>query len=209
MRGTGRSIRYWLYNMEKTYAIMFLTVAVITVFQAATNGMYMLYQMPQVYFPMIGSIFLIAMLMNGANHFIPQSLSSGGTRKEVFAGMEISVHLMIGQTLLLIAVFGRMVPIGFSGREFLVGSLILYLIFACIGNLICAGGLKFGTKFGMILYTGIVVVAAATIGIAVSLESEFLSVTERSIPYVAAAAAVADLLAIGVCYLTIRRFEVR
>lgn len=210
MRGIGRSLRYWLYNMEKTYAIMFLTVAAIMAFQVILNGPHTLYYMPRTYFPMIGSIFLIAMLMNGANSFIPQSLSSGGTRKEVFVGMEISAHLMIGQTLLLMAVCSGIASIGFLGGDFFAGSLLLYLVFAGVGNLLCACGLKFGTKAGMILYTGIVIVAAVAIGVLVSLDAEnIFAVTEQKILYGILAAAAADLVAMGICYLAIRRYEVR
>ena len=93
MKGLARSVYYWMYNMEKTFAIMFLTVTAIVTFQVMVSGRGMDVVVPQMYVPMVGSIMLIALLMNNATHFIPQSLSYGGTRKEVFIGKIGRAHV--------------------------------------------------------------------------------------------------------------------
>ena len=213
MRGIGKSIYYWLYNMEKTFGAMFLVVAAVITFQVLMGGADMEFGTSQMYVPMMGSIMLIAMLMNNATHFIPQSLSYGGTRKEVLVGMEIVIHLMMMQMMLVIMIGRNVLPKLFPNtKEFLNQCFLIYLICGGLGNFLCACSLKYGAKIGMILYMILVIGASISIGLmfAFSLNS-ILKFASGHVGYgvIFLAAVLLDGVMIAFCYLAIRKYEVR
>ncbi len=212
MKGLGRSVYYWLYNLEKTFVIMFATISAIVAFQVLVNGGDLSAVMPQMYIPMIGSIMLIAMFMNNAVHFIPQSLSYGGTRKDVFMGMEIAIHLMMMQWMLLVIIGMFIMPADFFSADFFKQCLSIYLACCGLGNLLCAGSLKYGAKIGMILYIIFVVAASIFIGVFFALSAnnivEYMS-NGASYFAVLLAAVLLDGIMIAICYFAIRKYEVR
>ncbi len=211
MKGLARSVYYWMYNMEKTFAIMFLTVTAIVTFQVMVSGRGMDVVVLQMYVPMVGSIMLIALLMNNATHFIPQSLSYGGTRKEVFIGMELSIHLMMIQ-IILISIIGMIVmPKNSFSENFLYQSFLIYLICEALGNFLCACSLKFGMKIGMILYMILVILASVSISMLFVFSTNSIVELMNEDMYSVALLAVVllDGIMVALCYLAIRKYEVR
>ena len=86
MKGLGRSIRYWFFYMEQTFLMLVAIGAIVSIFQILMLSEEVADRVVSSYIPMMGCISIIAILMSAATYFIPQSLSSGGTRKEVFGG---------------------------------------------------------------------------------------------------------------------------
>lgn len=197
--------------MERTFVMMAATIAAVLAIQTIGSGsMETVYFMLQKYFPMLGSIFVIAMLLNSANHFIPQSISNGGTRKEIFAGMEVSVHLMLCQMILVGVVCSLAAPeAGLIGRVILE-YILIHLLCTSMGNFLCACSLRWGTKIGMILYFIVVFAVAISVGVLVSLDQEMLFVIgNMGMGILFPAAILLDLLMMAVCFLAIKNYEVR
>lgn len=213
MKGYMRSIFYWFYNLEKFFGAMVATFAAVLLFNVLLNdSASTVSNRWEIYLPMIGGIFSVAVMMSAAVNYIPQSLSLGGTRKEVFAGMECALHIVVCQTLLLALLLNAVMHEKIFEREYIVAWVVFYLVFAGVGNAICAGGLKFGTRAAMIIYIVMVVVIASAAGMMstlmsisdLRLDSLFRIATDYWI-----AAAVFDVLMAAVCYQMIRKYEVR
>ena len=212
MKGFMRSIYYWFYNLEKVFLAMVATIAVVLLFNLLMNDSAGILYLLEIYLPMIGGIFSVAVMMSAATNYIPQSLSLGGTRKEVFAGMECALHIVVCQTLLLAFLLNAVMPEPIFEQEYIIVSAVFYLIFAGISNATCAGGLKFGTRVAMIIYIIMVMVIATAAG----MMSTFMSISDLSLNSVFKMAAdywiaeaVFDVLMAAVCYQMMRKYEVR
>ena len=216
MKGLGRSIRYWFFYMEQTFLVLLAVGAVVSTFQVYMLGEETANKVVSAYIPMMGCISIIAILMSAATYFIPQSLSSGGTRKEIFAGMELVVHGILFQMLLIAIVLQKIFYPNNSSINLISICTIQYLFCCGIGNLLCAASLKNEKKSGMVIYIIVVVVIAVGMTmISISTvpgKKAFITIEEsyQGIEYIILLGSILlDIIMMAGCYLSIRKYEVR
>ena len=211
MKGIGRSIHYWLINLEKVFLAMVGTVAVMSILMGAGDRMDFI-EMLNLYLPMMGGIFAIAIMLSASTYYIPQSLSLGATRKETYIAMEITTHLLMVQTLLLAIIFNMILPQAIWSADYIVISAVCYLTFAGIGNAMCAGGLKLGNRAAMVIYMIMVVLVAGiagAMGAMTGFEENSLTHIMMAIINFWFVALIFDILMAAVCYVVLRKHEVR
>lgn len=213
MKGFVRSIVYWFYNLEKVFAAMLAVIAAVMLMNVLINGSAAgLADLLKMYLPIIGAIFPVSIMISVSTNSIPQSLSLGATRKEVFAGMECMLHIIACQTLLLAVLLNAVLPERIFEGEFIVLSAVLYLAFMGTGNAMCAGSLKYGARGAMVLYIIIVLGVCSTAGIMGAVMSinewSLYSISKLAADYWIAAV-LFDLLMAVVCYRVMRNYEVR
>lgn len=211
MKGIGRSIHYWFINLEKVFLAMTGTVAVVSILMGAGDEVSFV-EMLNIYLPMMGGIFAMAIMMTASTHFIPQSLSMGATRKETYIAMEAVTHLIMVQTLLLAVILNMLLPEAIWPADYIVISAACYLFFAGVGNAMCAGGLKLGNRAAMIIYiimvlfvAGIAGVIGAVSGFEETIVPDFLIII-KMFWFVAL---IFDILMAAVCYIALHKHEVR
>lgn len=211
MNGVIRSVRYWLMNMEKVFLAMIGTVILMSVLLGSDEDLGVV-SMLNLYLPMMGGIFAIAIMMSASTQFIPQSLSMGATRKDTFIGMEFVMHLVMLQTVLVAVIFNNVLPQPIWTTDFIIVSAILYLVCTGIGNAMCAGGLKLGNRAAMIIYVVMVMIVAVFAGVLGAMtgfkDGEMASVLMifRKLWIVAI---IFDVAMGAVCYMALRKHEVR
>lgn len=211
MKGIGRSIHYWFINLEKVFLAMTGTVAVMSVLMG-TGEVVSFVEMLNLYLPMMGGIFAIAIMLTASTYYIPQSLSMGATRKETYIAMEIMTHLVLVQALILAVILNILLPEAIWQTDYIVISAACYLTFAGIGNVMCAGGLKLGGRAAMIIYIVMVVLIAGMAGaIAAITGFEKAMVTNLAdiIKIFWFVALIFDILMAAVCYIALHKHEVR
>lgn len=211
MKGIGRSIHYWLINLEKIFLAMVGSVVLMSVLLGMNDGMSFI-EILNIYLPMMGGIFAIAIMLSASTHYIPQSLSMGATRKETYIAMEIGTHLIMLQTLLLAVILDVILPEAIWPADYIIVSVVCYFAFAGVGNAMCAGGLKLGNRAAMIIYVIMVIIVAGiagTMGAMTSLKEEGLIDSVMIIKNFWFAAVIFDILMAAVCCITLRRYEVR
>lgn len=225
MKGYGRSIAYWGWFVEKYFLLMLGTILVIVAAMGLLNEDYNMMNMIPTYLPMMGAIVVIVCAFNGPIYFIPQAISLGGTRKETFIGMEIMIHVLTLQYLILIVIGVKVMPlvadadslpylynmdIGFAAA----GYAVMLLLCCGIGNLICACGLKFGFKGQMIIYlVSVLLIIGVVIGITFAGDFqtglEIEEIFQKLAVYGILGAILLDALMIVLCYFGIRKFAVK
>lgn len=212
MKGQIRALKYWLFNIEKVFAVMIGTVVVVLLLSVASDGLN-LAELLQMYLPMIGGIFSIAIMMSASAYYIPQSLSMGATRRETFWAMTAVLYVALAEIVLIAFLIDSVMAKDVFGTEYTIMSLVLYLIATGMGNLMCAISLKIGNKFALIFYIFTVAIVSACSGIIVTLsgigENTGLAELIGMIGSFWYLALIFDIAATAVCYLSMRRYEVK
>lgn len=212
MKGQIRALKYWLFNIEKVFAVMIGTVVVVLLLSVASDGLN-LAELLQMYLPMIGGIFSIAIMMSASAYYIPQSLSMGATRRETFWAMTAVLYVALAEIVLIAFLIDSVMAKDVFGAEYTIMSIVLYLIATGMGNLMCAISLKIGNKFALIFYIFTVAIVSACSGIIVTLsgigENTGLAELIEMIGSFWYLALIFDIAATAVCYLSMRRYEVK
>ena len=212
MKGQIRALKYWLFNIEKVFAVMIGTIVVVLLLSVGPDGLN-LAELLRMYLPMIGGIFTIAIMMSASAYYIPQSMSMGATRRETFWGMTVVLYVALAEIVLIAFVIDSIMVKEVFGAEYTIMSVVLYLIAAGIGNLMCAISLKIGNKCALIFYIFTVAIVSACSGtIATLLGSGDNMGMEELIEMIGSfwyLALIFDIVATAVCYLSMRRYEVK
>lgn len=214
MKGYMRALLYWMLNIEKVFAIMVATIVVVVLLTSAADGLEAR-EMVQLYLPMMGGILCMAIMMSASSYYIPQSMSMGATRKEVFCAMITAMHVVLLQTILAAIIVNKFIMKGVFSSEYMLSSALIYVFAIGAGNLMCALSLKFGNKFAMIFYVVVVIVCtvfgslmgaffSSGDGLGLSLGGIFGIIKKLWF-----AAILFDIVTIIPCYLSVRRYEVR
>lgn len=209
MKGIGRSLYYWLYNIEKVFLAVIAMVIIISVL--GTEDKMGFIGMMNMYLPLIGGIYAVAIMLTASTCYIPQSLSMGATRKETCVAMQLSIHLIMLQILLTAVIVNKVFPIQIWTADYIIFSGIFYLGAAGAGNAMCAGALKLGNRAAMIIYVVMVVVIAVMGGVLGAMSALDMSVMGRVrllknfwfLPLIF------DIIMCAVCYMALRKYEVR
>lgn len=216
MKAIMRSLYYWIYNMEKVFLIMIATMAAVLLIQLLMQGeaerMDIVVNVLEGYTPMLGSLFALAMSMSCATYYIPQSLTSGGSRKEVYIGMQAGFHLLLAQMLLLVLLIIWLLPASVLQGSYFRLCAVMYLLFLGIGNILSMCSLKFGGKTGMIIYMLMIVLLSGTVGALAALSNHgfiknLLELAGSNGIFIAAL--LFDLVTMLICWLPFRNYEVR
>lgn len=212
MKGYLRGMRYWLWMLEKVLLIMIVTGVLVTVIAGGGSEEAMC-GMLRMYLPMFGGIFCFAIMLSASSSYIPQSMSMGATRKEVFFSMTVSLCAILVEMILLAWLIDIFFLEGVFGIEYIMISAALYLAAAGLGNLMCAVSIKLGGRFAMIAYVIMVIVISFCGGIM----GAFFG-TENELGFWGILAVIKDfwyvvlifeLMMSMLCYLSIRRYEVK
>ncbi len=214
MKGYMRALLYWMLNIEKVFAIMVATIVVVVLLTSAVDGLEAR-EMVQLYLPMMGGILCMAIMMSASSYYIPQSMSMGATRKEVFCAMITAMHVVLLQTILAAIIVNKFIMKGVFSSEYILSSALIYVFAIGAGNLMCALSLKFGNKFAMIFYVVAVIICAVFgslmgaffsggDGLGLSLGGIFGII--KKLWFVAI---LFDIVTIIPCYLSVRRYEVK
>lgn len=222
MKGYRRSLTFWGYTMEKYFLIVMGTVLVISVILGRGKD---IFEILPTYLPMMGVISIMAQAFNAPVIYIPQGLSLGATRKEILAGMEIMLHVIALQVVLILTVVIRLTPDSANlgtlpdifRMELGTGLAVLggIFLFLCgIGNGICAATVRFGAKIGMVAYMvfTLAIVFGLIFLISFSLMDKFgnvsdmLSLVKNVGPVIAI---VFDAVMIVLSFAAIKKYEVK
>lgn len=211
MKGLKRSLCYWGYIMEKYFLTMSFIVVAMSVMMGLTSGKTGV-EMASTYIPVVGMIAVLAQAASSANYNMPQSLSFGATRKESMIGMQIFIHVMILQILLVMLLTANYLP---NPTELTTVELFkiyaVLFVFGCgAGNGVCAVMLRFGNKVGTWIYIIFMVLFIfLAMGIMASgmrdLRNTLLSFSSWGV----LAAIIMDAIMIVCCFKAIQKYEVR
>lgn len=222
MKGYRRSLAFWGYTMEKYFLIVMGTVLLISVILGQGKE---IFEILPTYLPMMGIISIMVQAFNAPVIYIPQGLSLGATRKEILAGMEIMLHVIALQVVLILTVAIRLTPDSVSlgtlpenfRMELGTGLTVLggIFLFLCgIGNGICAATVRFGTKIGMLAYMVFTLVFVFGLLFLMSFSvmgkfgnvSDMLSLVKNVAPVVAI---IFDAAMIVLSFAAIKKYEVK
>lgn len=212
MKGMGRSLCYWGYTIEKSFLTMTVSLLAILLLLSLMEGKPAYELMPS-YIVMMGLVFVLIQFMNNANYHVPLTLSYGSTRMESVTGMELAVHVMAAQCILLLVIVEQFIPDTFllSMKGWYWVYTAFFLVCCCGGNLICAASLRFGNKAGILVYVVLLLVGVAVItGIIITARDSIGNIFSALCSwYSAAAALLADMAAGAACCFAIKKYEVR
>lgn len=207
MKGMVRSIHYWIYMAEKVFLASFCAIIAV-IFMAALlgNESDMLYGTTMPYILMLGVMVLIVQGFNNPAATAVQALLNGSTRKELFAGMLISSHVIGIQTVLLLALSGGVIKQMGKENYIYLDMAVYVIILTCViafGTLTSAVVFRFGRRKAVVLYF---VFVLAAVGFVV-LGFDFLKGINVFMGFIVSA--VFDIAASLVCYFAIRKLELR
>lgn len=223
MSGYKRSFLYWFRIMEQQFLIWIGTILVFAViFGTGEDSREMLAS----YLPMMSAIMIMVFCMNGPVLYIPQGISFGATRREIFTGMEIIMHLITLQiallSILVIQIDSESGILGYLTYNAFMNKAEMCKLFGTFYLLVCSLGngvnvvtIKFGKTVGMIVYILCVIVftigAVFTINLALLEDMGSALITNLSTILTAgiAGSVILDVLVIAAGYLVIRKYEVR
>lgn len=221
MKGLKKNLIYWADIMERMTLAMLTGIAVYAVMMSLMGGAagdegtgingYIAYLW---IFATI-SVFLNG--FNGALNYFPMSISLGSTRKASYVGMQIMMHLMMLQNLLIIAVayygvdretFNEIKGIALT----IVGVFVAIIAFT---NITCIVSVKFGKGVGMVVYVvslllviGVAVIAALSAdGNADNIVQLLQNILLK--PYVFIGALAADVISIAAYYPVIKKQDLQ
>ncbi len=223
MSGYKRSFLYWFRIMEQQFLIWIGSCLVVAVFFGTGEDSR---EILASYIPMMGIIMILVFSMNGPVLYIPQGISFGATRREIFTGMEIMMHLIALQVALLSMLFiqidsesgilGYLTYNAFMNKPemcMLFGT--FYLLVCSVGNGVNVVTIKFGKTVGMIVYILCVIVLTlgAVFGISLALLGDMGSVLIENLSSILTAgiagSVILDTLVIAAGYQVIKKYEVR
>ncbi|MBP3542928.1 MAG: hypothetical protein J6J86_01740 [Lachnospiraceae bacterium] len=215
MKGYMRALLYWMLNIEKVFAIMVATIVAVVLLMTSADGGLEAREMVKIYLPMMGGILCMAIMMSASSYYIPQSMSMGATRKEVFCAMITAIHVVLLQTILTAIIVNNFIMKGVFSSEYILSAALIYVLAVGAGTLMCALSLKFGNKIAMIFYVITVIIFAVCGGfmgaffsggdeLGLSLGGTFGMINKLWF-----VAILFDILTMIPCYLSIRRYEVR
>lgn len=214
MKGYLRGLAYWLLNVEKVFGAMIATIAVVVLLTASGNGLEAS-EMLRLYLPMMGGIFCLAIMMSASSYYIPQSMSMGATRKEVFFAMAVSMHLVMVETILTAILVNEFVIKGVFAPEYIRISALVYVLALGAGNLMCMLSMKFGNKIAMIVYVVVVMMFAVFGGVMGAFFADdngfglsFTNILEM-IQKLWFIPVIVDVITLIPCWLSLRKYEVK
>lgn len=219
MQGLKSNIRYWGYTLEYMLLVVLGTLLLICVMTGLDN----LSNLHFMYLEMISDmgilyIFLMVCMVafSGAVSYLPFTLSMGSTRKNTFMGMQIALHFLEIQMVVIVliakAILGVLDEFGKVSDTFIMFAFALFISVA-ISNYISAAVLRFGRTVGFVVYFGILALIFIGIAVVIGMDMELESI--RPIlsnllrgPIVLIALAL-DALSIAVYYRVVKKLEVR
>lgn len=223
MKGIYRNLRFWGRNYEYMFGWTILCLACIPVIYGLLVGNP--WEIPaaladtgnaSIYIPM----FIILTGMTGATNYFPFSVCMGSSRRDSFIGMEVMIHVVGLEFLLLMVVIGSL--LGSSLVE-LVPTMAVILFLGLLGNnLLCAITFRFGRNAAVLVYMvtlliGIIAVMAFYMVDAASEVTFSQKIIEigKMLPLQAwivigvAAAILLDAFSIWLQWMSVRKIEVR
>lgn len=222
MKGYKRSLTFWGYTMEQYFLIIMGTILIIS-FVLGRGGDF--FEILPTYLPMMGVICIMAQAFNAPVLYIPQGLSLGATRKEILVGMEIMLHVVALQMVLVLTIVIRVMPdsadLGTLPELFRMepetGLAVLggiYLFLCGIGNGICAATLRNGAKIGLVVYMvfTLVIVFGMIFLMSFSIMSKFVNfkdILDFVKNFGLIVAAVIDVGMIALNFTAIKKYEVK
>lgn len=213
MKGYVRSLLYWGYEMEKFFlsilAGMVAMWAVLGIMEGDLRA-----EMLPTYLPMMGIIMLLIQGGVMVSYNLPQAVSYGGTRKEVMVGMEIIMHIILLQIMLLMLFFTN-----YFKEQYMVDTKMVILIFCAMlllacgsANCIFATTIRFGKIIGICLYVVFIlaiIIVFLVLMLAGELEpiGDFLAIWNGG--GIVVIAALVDVIMMCFAFLEVRKYEVK
>ena len=159
MQGIKRNLRYWGYTMESMLLVVlgtFLLISVMTGFNNPGN----IYTSVLELISDAGLVYMFLMMcmmaFSGATGNLPFTLAMGSTRKDSFIGMQIMMHLLEIQLVVIVLLANVALGRGNQFGDSIYDTLIVYgtmsFFSVAIGNLIAAVILRFGRGAGFAVY---------------------------------------------------------
>lgn len=215
MQGIKRNLRYWGYTMEYMLLVVLGTLVLISV-MTGWNDISNLHIITLELISDTGFlyIFLLMCMMafSGTTSYLPFTLSMGSTRKDSFIGMQIIMHLLELQMVVIVllanAVLGRLNDLGGSIIVILLmyGAIMLFSV--AVGNFISAIILRFGRGAGFAAYIGLLLlVVLGLVGLIVFKQVEIIRALCKG-PIILIGIAL-DVISIAAYYKIVKKWEVR
>lgn len=223
MKGIYRNLRFWGRNYEIMLGWIIVALACIPVISCllVRNPGEILAAMSDIgnsslYIPM----FFILIGLNGATTYFPFSVSMGSSRRDSFIGMEIMIHVIGLELLLLTLVLG--ILSGSSLSELVPTVAVCLFLGLLVNNLLCAIMFRFGRNAAVLVYmvtllTVIIVVLIMNVVMTTSGAAAFQKILEigKMLPLQAwivigvVAAILLDAFSILLQWMSVRKIEVR
>lgn len=223
MKGIYRNLRFWGRNYEYMLCwiiVMLPCIAVISCLIVGNPGEILAVLADvgnsSLYIPM----FLILIGLNGATTYFPFSISMGSSRRDSFIGMEIMIHVIGLELLLLMVVLGSLS--GSSLSELVPTMAVCLFLGLLVNNLLCAIMFRFGRNVAVLVYVVtllIVIIAVMIMSVVMSASSitfsQKISEIGKMLPIQAwivmgvAAAILLDAFSILLQWMSVRKIEVR
>lgn len=211
MAAIKRNLKYWGYSVELLVLVVLGITLLLGVLEYLGDGMEEALDYLSGYMPMMCIICMSMLGFVGVGTYFPFSMSMGSTRKASFVGMQVMAHAMAIQIVLITALVNIVQEQLFdAGRPSFTLVTYLFWVFFSTGicNVISAISIKCGRVWATIVY--ILFACVGGIGLTVVLnlaDMEHISATVNLI--LVLGAIVFDILMGFVCYLSIRKYEVR
>lgn len=215
MQGIKRNLRYWGYTMEYMFLVMLGTLVLISV-MTGWNDISNLHIVTLELISDAGVLYIFLMMcmmaFSGTTSYLPFTLSMGSTRKDSFIGMQIIMHLLELQMVVIVllanAVLGRLNDLGGS----IIVALLMYgaimLLSVAVGNFISAIILRFGRGAGFAAYMGLILlIVLGAVGLIVFKPVEIIRVLFKG-PIILIGIAL-DVISIAAYYKIVKKWEVR
>ncbi|MBE5884413.1 MAG: hypothetical protein E7291_08385 [Lachnospiraceae bacterium] len=175
MKSLGRNLKYWVWNMEKQGLYMLLWIFIMVGLMTFIEGEYttgvFVKTLPQYIF-MIMFIFNFTNSFSGVITYLPLTVSLGSDRKSSYIAMQIALHLVMLEFMLIGLIPAMQIWFKESSGEktlLLIAVLALSFLLMGIGSVISAVSLRFGKGVGVALYLVSIFAVIAAIAVVVIL----------------------------------------
>lgn len=206
-----RNLKYWGYSIEMLLVPVLGVMAMLGLFEYMGDGLEAAFEYLLNFMPMMCTILMAMLGFVGVGTYFPFSMSMGSTRKASFVGMQVMAHVMAVQIVLLTAglnfAYAHLCGAGNTLYTFATYSFWVFLS-SGICSVISAVSIKFGRVWATIAYILFAVIGGVALTVALRIVADGdVSMTVQLIGL--AGSFVFDVLMGFICFLAIKKYEVR
>ncbi len=211
MTAIKRNLKYWGYSIEMLLVPVLGVMAMLGLFEYMGDGLEAALDYLLNFMPMMCTILMAMLGFVGVGTYFPFSMSMGSTRKASFVGMQMMTHVMAVQIVLLTAVL-NIVYAQLYGTGKTPYTLVTYAFWVFLSGGICNVISAISIKCGRVWATAAYILFAVIGGIALTV---MLRLAEKGdvafgVQLICLAGSIVfDILMGFVCFLAIRKYEVR